>query len=78
MGIEQLLVRKLQELPPSLQLHVLDFIEQLRKVSRPDTTPRSARHSLKGLWADRGADISDDDISELRREMWRDFPRGDA
>ncbi len=31
--------------------------------------------SLRGLW--RGVDITDDDIAEVRREMWGNFRRDD-
>lgn len=33
------------------------------------------RKSLRGLW--RGPDITDEDLSEVRREMWGSFPRED-
>lgn len=33
------------------------------------------RKSLLGLW--RGLDLSDQDIADVRREMWTDFPRKD-
>jgi hypothetical protein len=40
------------------------------KTSAPLRSPR-------GLWADLDIDISEEDISELRREMWKNFPRDD-
>ena len=33
------------------------------------------RESPFGLWADLGADITEDDITEVRTEMWGEFPR---
>jgi len=33
------------------------------------------RRSLRGLW--RGLDITEEDIAEVRREMWGGFPRED-
>jgi hypothetical protein len=36
------------------------------------TTPRT----LRGIW--RGLDTSEEDIAEVRREMWGDFPREDV
>jgi hypothetical protein len=45
-------------------------IERELKAARP--TPRK---SLRGLW--RGLDITKEDIAEVRREMWGDFPRED-
>ena len=35
----------------------------------------SERKSLRGLW--RGANITDDNITEMRQEMWGKFPRED-
>lgn len=40
------------------------------KAAQP--TPRK---SLRGLW--KGLDITDEDIAEIRREMWGNFPRND-
>lgn len=37
--------------------------------------PRKARKSIRGLW--RGLEITDEDIAEVREEMWRRFPRED-
>ena len=36
-----------------------------------------SRKSLYGLWANRGIDITEEDIDEIRREMWGNFPRED-
>ncbi len=33
------------------------------------------RKSLRGLW--KGLSITDEDISEIRQEMWANFPRSD-
>lgn len=33
--------------------------------------------SLYGLWADLNIDVSEEDIAEVRREMWANFPRED-
>ena len=33
------------------------------------------KRSLYGLLADQGIDISEEDIDEIRREMWANFPR---
>jgi uncharacterized protein DUF2281 len=71
--IEQSVLQKLRALPPEKQQEVLDFVEFLE--SR--TMPKKPRRSLKGLWADLGVDISEEDIAEARREMWGNFPRED-
>ena len=36
----------------------------------------SPRKSLRGLW--KGVDITEEDIAEVRREMWAGFPRDDV
>jgi hypothetical protein len=40
-----------------------------------DLINKNARRSLRGIW--RGLDITDEDITNARREMWSDFPRQD-
>ena len=39
------------------------------------TTQVQPRQSLRGLW--RGIDITDADITNLRQDMWSNFPRED-
>ena len=73
MSIEQSVLEKMQELPPDKQQEVLDFVEFLQHKSGA----KRPRRSLKGLWADLGVDISEEDITEVRKEMWKDFPRED-
>ena len=46
--------------------------EIARELESKRATPRK---SLRGLW--RGLDISEEDIAEVRREMWGGFPRED-
>lgn len=60
------------------QLSPLDkvrLIEQIApQIERELQTVRNGRRkSLRGLW--QGLDISSDDLSELRQEMWGGFPR---
>lgn len=73
MTIEQTVVRTLRRLPLERQREALDFIEHLEAASRS----RQPRQSVRGLWADAGVDVSDEDIEDIRREMWREFPRQD-
>ncbi len=69
--------------------HVLKLTEQLSLLDKVRLIERVApqlerdlqaidgpRHSLRGLW--KGVDISAEDISEMRREMWVNFPRTDV
>jgi hypothetical protein len=74
MSIEKTDLEKLLKLPLEKQKEVLDFVETLE--NKPQPPPR--RRSLKGLWADLGAEISPEDIAEVRREMWGGFPREDV
>ena len=72
-GIEQSVLEKLQTLPPEKQQEVLDFVEFLQHKS----VAKRPRRPLRGLWADLGVQITEEDISGARREMWRNFPRED-
>ncbi len=71
MTLEEAVLQNLRELPPDQRKAVLDFTEFLR--SRANL-PQAAQ-SFKGLWADLDVDISEDDISTARQEMWGGFPR---
>ncbi|NMF84947.1 DUF2281 domain-containing protein [Nodosilinea sp. P-1105] len=71
MTLEEAVLQNLRELSPDQRQAVLDFVEFLRsKTASPKATP-----SLKGLWADLGVDISEDDIFTARQELWGDFPK---
>jgi hypothetical protein len=72
-SVEQAVVEKLRMLPAEKQWEVLDFAEFLQRKSAPQ--PPRRRRSLKGLWADLKIDITEADIAEVRREMWKNFPR---
>ncbi len=74
MSIEKSVLEKLLKLPADKQKEVLDFVESLEKKAGS----KGRRHSLKGLWADLGVEISQEDIAEARRDMWGGFPRGDV
>jgi len=72
MNLAQQILERLQSLPPDQQKEVLHFADSLR--SRAASGPR---RKLRGLWADLGASISEEDVAEARRELWKDFPRED-
>jgi hypothetical protein len=74
MSIEKSVLEKLLKLPVEKQKEVLSFVEPLEKTAGS----KGRRHSLKGLWADLGVEISPEDIAEVRREMWGGFPRQDV
>lgn len=71
MNIEQAVLEKMRQLPVDKQQEVLDFTEFLYQkimVKRP-------LRSVKGLCADIKVDITEEDISQARKEMWGNFPR---
>jgi Protein of unknown function (DUF2281) len=68
-SIEQSLIEKLRELPEEKQREVLDFADFLAAKQPPPPPQKNFRGTLKGL------SISEEDIAELRKEMWGNFPR---
>lgn len=55
-------VRLIEQIAPQIE-------KELTKIqSKP-------RQSLRGIW--RGANITESDINEVRKEMWSNFPRED-
>lgn len=66
MNIEQKIMEKLRMLPLEQQ-EVLDFVEFLQQ--KKSTQKRQYR-SVRGSWVDLGVQISEQDITEVRREMW--------
>jgi hypothetical protein len=71
MSIEKSVLEKLLKLPVEKQKEVLDFVESLEKKA----AAKGRWHSLKGLWADLGVEISPEDIAEARREMWTNWAK---
>ena len=73
MSVEDAILERVRTLPPEKREEVLRFAVSL---SEPRET-RAPLRSPRGLWADFDVDISEEDIAELRREMWKNFPRDD-
>jgi hypothetical protein len=71
MSIDPTFFDKLRTLPPDKQREVEDFVEFLHGKSIPE----ARKPKIKGLCADLGLKISDEEIAEARREMWGRFPR---
>ncbi|MBM3766965.1 MAG: hypothetical protein FJW32_16370 [Acidobacteria bacterium] len=71
MSVEEAIAKTVRQLPAEKRKQVLKFAESLT------ATPSGPLQDPEGLWADFNVDISEDDIAELRREMWKDFPRTD-
>ena len=61
------------------KLSVVDkirLIEQIApQIERDIQEATTSRKSLRGLW--QGLDITSEEIDEMRRKMWADFPRED-
>jgi len=62
----------------------LPFSDKVRLIGRlapqiageAEPVAETPRQSLRGLW--RGVDITDEDLAEVREEMWAAFPRDDV
>ena len=75
-GSETVTLDKILEL--TTQLSVADklrLIERIVPQIDREVKAKSKPKSLRGLW--RGLDITDDNIQEVRTEMWGNFPRKD-
>lgn len=73
--LEQRLLDKLRHLPDDKQRELLDFAEFLDQRS----AKRKPGKSLRGLWTDlQVEDLSEEQLRELRRQMWAKFPRDDV
>jgi hypothetical protein len=68
-------LEELRQLPPRERLRVI--AQALPEVERELQEPTPHLPSLRGLWKDLDFDISAEEIDEVRREAWADFPRGD-
>jgi len=71
MTAEEVLLEKFKILPVNRQQELLDFAEFLESKE----AVKLPRRSLEGIWADLDVNISEEDISEVRQEMWKNFPR---
>lgn len=70
MNIEQAVLEKLRQLPVDKQQELLNFADFLYQ-----NTPKTPLHSVRGLCADLAVDITEEDITQARQEMWGNFPR---
>ena len=74
MSVEQAIVEAVRALPSDKQQEILEYANRLRAEA---PGPKKPFKSIKGLWAGHGISISAEEIDEMRREMWKDFPRED-
>lgn len=64
----------------AMRLSVLDKVRLVERIAPEierdlQATQPEPCESLRGIW--QGLDITDEDIAEVRREMWGNFPRED-
>ncbi|MEH2063585.1 MAG: DUF2281 domain-containing protein [Nostoc sp.] len=71
MNIEQAVLEKLRQLPIDKQQELLNFAEFLYQKN----TPKIPLRSVRGLCANLAVDITEEDITQARQEMWGNFPR---
>ena len=74
MSVEEAVVQKLRALPPDKQQRVLEFAESLGK----ENGDRPLRRSLKGALSHLDIRLTEDDIRQARREIWRGYVHEDA
>ncbi|MBZ5621338.1 MAG: DUF2281 domain-containing protein [Acidobacteriia bacterium] len=74
MTLEQAILDAARELSPDKQQELLDHAKHLRGQTKQQRAPRK---SGRGLWADLNINLSAEEIDEVRREPWKNFPRDD-
>lgn len=72
-NIEAAIIENLRVLPEDKQQQVLDFVEFLKAKNLLTASPRK----IRGMCADLNVSITEEDITEARREMWGNFPKED-
>ena len=65
-SVKQSVVEILEVLPLEKQQELLNFARSLKMAS----IVKHPKKSLKGLWADLDINITEEDIKDVRREMW--------
>jgi hypothetical protein len=73
MTLEQWIIDAVRSLPPEKQQELLEHAERLKA----ENQLKKPLRSVKGLWADLGIALSAEDIDEVRRDRWKNFPRDD-
>ncbi len=67
---EKDILESLRDLPLDKKRQVSDFIEFLKSRYTQNTHRR-----VKGLWRDFQIDITPEDLTRARQDMWSSFPR---
>jgi hypothetical protein len=71
MTIEQAVLEQLRRLSAEDQRKVLEYAKSLV----PPDAPQPPRKSVMGMFAHLGVHVTLEDIREMRREAWANFPR---
>jgi hypothetical protein len=71
MSIEEAILEKVRALPPERKAEVLEYVSGL------EVEKRTPFRSPKGILADLDFTLTEEDLAEVRREMWANFPRDD-
>ena len=71
MSLEQRALENFRQLSIDKQAEAVDFLEFLAE----KTKKKKPFKSLKGAYSDLNATITLEDIQDIRKEMWADFPR---
>lgn len=71
MTVDDVVIEKLKALRTDRKQEVLDFVEFLEAKD----APKAPRPDLYGSLADLNIDLKEEDISEMRKEAWKNFPR---
>ena len=72
MSIEEAILEAVRALPEDKKLDVLQLANKLR------AQPEPREHlNPRGMCSDLGPGPTKEEIDEVRREMWRNFPRED-
>ncbi len=69
---------KVSSLPLEKQREALQIIESLVKSEKQDATAQVPRRRLMGDLEHLNVHLTEDDIHEARREMWRGYMREDS
>lgn len=72
-GVKQQIIDELEVLPVDVLPDVMTFLEYLQYRLSPQAAQQTpyVPVAFGGLWA--GVTITDQDIAEVRQEMWADF-----
>lgn len=69
--IVEKIAKKASSLPVESQRKALEYVESLER----ETSGKKPFRSVLGILADRNVHVSEEDIAEMRREAWGNFPR---